>query len=261
MEADRDVAQHWRGRQAVVVEVLEAKGSTPREAGTRMLVGAQDAAGTIGGGHLELEALRLAREALGGSRALPLRQTFSLGPALGQCCGGTVTLELRALDDAEVEAWPQGAALFHLQLFGAGHVGRAIIEVLSTLPCRVEWIDERAAEFPRQALAPHIECVCVDSVEAEVAVAPAGSLVLVMTHSHSLDLAIVEAALRRGDFGYVGVIGSRAKRARFVKQLEAKGVDPSRLVCPVGVEGVVSKQPSVIAVAVVAQLLQHARRA
>jgi xanthine dehydrogenase accessory factor len=249
-------------RPAVVVSVQRAQGSVPREAGTRMLVAADRLLGTIGGGHLELKAIASARRLLAGAAEAEL-QHFPLGPALGQCCGGAVTLQLLPLAQARPQDWPAVAPRFHLQLYGAGHVGRAIVRLLEDLPCRVQWIDERESEFPADASAPHIERVCVEPVQAEVALAPPSAFYLVLTHSHDLDMAITEAILRRGDFGYLGLIGSATKRARFLHRFEARGIAPdvlARLTCPIGVPGITGKEPEVIAVAVVAQLLQQPDR-
>ncbi|HSN33716.1 MAG TPA: XdhC family protein, partial [Ideonella sp.] len=140
----RRTAEAWlaEGRNAVVVVVLETRGSAPRRAGTRMVVSAAQAVGTIGGGHLELKAIEEARALLGG--AVPPHQThYPLGPALGQCCGGAVTLGFTRLDAAALAAWPDPLPLFHLQLYGAGHVGQAIARLRATLDAKVEWIDER----------------------------------------------------------------------------------------------------------------------
>jgi xanthine dehydrogenase accessory factor len=261
----RRTALGWlaAARPAVVVEVLEAQGSTPRGAGARMVVSADAVTGTIGGGHLELQAIADARAALATGTAAPMHEKrYALGPSLGQCCGGVVTLRRTPLDAASLARWPEPAARFHLQLYGAGHVGRAIVRVLGGIDCRVSWIDERDAEFPDRAeLPPHIECVCVDEVQAEVGSAPAGAFHLVLTHSHALDLAIVEAVLRRGDFGFLGLIGSATKRARFEHRLQERGIGEEllqRMVCPIGVAGICGKEPEVIAVGVAAQLLQHA---
>jgi xanthine dehydrogenase accessory factor len=263
-DALRREARRWlgEGRRATVVEVRDAQGSVPREAGARMLVAADgEAAGTVGGGHLEWQAIARARElaARGGSD----EQRIALGPALGQCCGGVLTLRYLPLDDAALATWPEPAPRFHLQLYGAGHVGRAIVRLLHDIPCRVQWIDERESEFPpadaQEGQTPHIERVCVEPVEAEVALAPPGAHYLILTHSHDLDLRIAEAVLRRGDFAYCGLIGSRTKRARFLNRFEARGVAPdalARLTCPIGVPGIAGKQPAVVAIAVVAQLLQ-----
>jgi xanthine dehydrogenase accessory factor len=262
-DALKATARAWlhSGRPAMLVQVLATRGSVPREAGTRMLVAADAVAGTIGGGHLELQAIARARSLLSDRVQQAQDQAIALGPSLGQCCGGALTLRTGMLDAAALADWPDEPALFTLQLYGAGHVGRAIVQLLAPLPCAVQWIDERAAEFPAEASAPHIQRLCVEPVEAEVPLAPAGAFYLVLTHSHDLDLRITEAVLRRGDFGYLGLIGSATKRARFLSRFRQRGVDDAvlgRLTCPIGVPGIPGKQPAQIAVAVVAQLLQHA---
>ena len=257
------VAARWlaAGQAGVVVEVASTAGSVPREAGTRMLVSATQALGTIGGGHLELLAIENARTLLARVPGFePVERHYPLGPALGQCCGGAVTLRFARLDAAALRAWPRAAPRLDLQLYGAGHVGRAIVQLLAGIACRVQWIDEREDEFPPDAtLPPHIEKVCVDPVEAEVDIAPANGCFLVLTHRHDLDMRIAEAVLRRGDFRYLGLIGSRTKRARFLHRYEQRGIPAdvlARMTCPIGVPGITGKEPEVIAVAVVAQLLQ-----
>mgnify|MGYP005843532231 CR=1 FL=1 len=261
----RATARAWLdgGRPAMEVLVLEHRGSVPREAGTRMLVAADAVAGTIGGGHLELQAIERARQRLAQRETAIDDRVVALGPTLGQCCGGTVVLRTQPLTTASVAAWPEPPPRFVLQLYGAGHVGRAIVRLLAGIDCRVQWIDERESEFPAEPLPPHIESVCVEPVEAEVHAAPPGACYLVLTHSHDLDLRITEAILRRGDFAYCGLIGSKTKRARFVHRFEQRGVPReaiARLTCPIGVPGIVGKEPEVLAVAVVAQLLQASHR-
>lgn len=287
----RNQAQRWLdgGMPAVIVEVAEIRGSTPREVGARMLVraGAREndggagamvatagMAGTIGGGHLEHVALHEARELLQAAStrpaalpALPVERRYPLGPTLGQCCGGTVLLRYTLLDQAALDAWPAGPARLPVLLFGAGHVGRALAAALAPLPFVLRWIDEREDAFPDDpawfAAHPHIERVCVDAVEAEVAIATPGSAFVVMTHSHDLDLSIVQAILRRGDAAFCGLIGSRTKRARFLNRLADRGLPPERLAqltCPIGLPTIPGKEPEVIAASVAAQLL-HLRSA
>jgi xanthine dehydrogenase accessory factor len=283
----RDAAARWlrEGRSAMLVEVLSARGSVPREAGTRMLVAADAVLGTIGGGHLELQAIEAARALLAEAGKAdgpaapgeqprhkaaiaplpPVDQAIALGPTLGQCCGGALVLRTRPFDAAALAAWPEPRPRFTLQLYGAGHVGRAIVDLLAGIDCRVNWIDEREGEFPPDPLPGHIGRVCVEPVEAEVAAAPPGAFHLVLTHSHDLDLAICRAILERdrdrGDIGFFGLIGSATKRARFEHRLLARGFTAAQLArmhCPIGVPGIPGKEPEVIAVAVVAQLLQQA---
>ncbi len=264
-------AQQWQAQQrpAVVVEVAATKGSVPREAGTRMLVAADEVAGTIGGGHLEWQAIAAARALLvgGAGSTQPRLQHMALGPSLGQCCGGALDLRYTLLTESTAEqlaAWAVQTPRFHLQLYGAGHVGRAIVRLLEGIDCKVQWIDEREAEFPALTSSPsaaHIERLCVEPVQAEVALAPPGAFYLVLTHSHDLDLALTQAILARGDFGFFGLIGSKTKHARFVHRLQERGFDETlikRITCPIGVPGIEGKEPEVIAVAVVAQLLQVA---
>ena len=277
----RDRAAEWlaEARPAVVVEVVGARGSVPRGAGTRMLVAVDESIGTIGGGHLELKAITAARAMLA---AIPERndaavrvpftrpeQSFALGPSLGQCCGGTLTLSFAPLDAAALVRWPASVPLFHLQLHGAGHVGRAVATLLATLDVDVDWFDEREEGFPaatslESPWPTHIRLTSVDTVEREVAGAPAGAFFLVLTHEHALDLRITEAVLRRGDFAYCGLIGSKTKRATFARRLAERGVPTAaieRLTCPIGAVGIAGRAPEIIAVAAVAEMLRVASAA
>ena len=135
--------------------------------------------------------------------------------------------------------------------------------MLATLDVSVDWIDERESEFPATTTLgtkwpAHIRQVCVDAVEAEVRIAPPGAFYLVLTHDHDLDLRITEAILKRADFAYLGLIGSKTKRQRFIHRFEQRGIDPeaiARMTCPIGIEGLSGKEPERIAVAVLAQLL------
>ncbi len=257
-----ETASRWRAasRPAVVVQVASTRGSVPREAGTRMLVAADEVLGSIGGGHLELKAIADARRLLAEGVG-PLLQHISLGPTLGQCCGGTLELRFGLLADDEPVNWPAIPPRVHLQLYGAGHVGRAIVRLLAAIPCRVSWIDEREAEFPPDELPSHIKKLCVEPVQAEVHSAAPGTCFLVLTHSHELDLALAHAILRRADFVWFGLIGSKTKRARFEHRLAERGIPPemlARMVCPIGLPGIRGKEPELIALAVVAQLLAAA---
>lgn len=267
MHSLRDIAARWLadGTPAILVEVSEAMGSAPREAGTRMLVSATQCAGTIGGGHLELKAIERARRMLAAGEDAPQSAHYPLGPALGQCCGGAVTLAFSRLDAKALAAWPRAAPRFELQLYGAGHVGRAIVTALAPLNVKVDWIDERDDEFPPEAALPaHTRKIATDAPEAEVRDAARGAFYLVLTHRHDLDLRIATEILKRGDFGFFGLIGSATKRARFVHRFEAMGLAPetiARMHCPIGVPGVSGKEPEVIAASVVAQLLLASSRA
>ena len=235
------------GTPCVLVTVAEAQGSTPRASGTKMVVFAERLVGTVGGGTLEFKALEIARRMLSEGRAASELREFPLGPAIGQCCGGHASLLFE----------PMRPAADTLLLFGAGHVGKALVSVLADLPFRVRWIDEREAEFPTEPPA-NVRVEVTGRPVDQVAMAPEGAFFLVTTHSHALDFRVTEAVLRRGDFAYAGLIGSKTKRARFEKGFRKLGVDSSRLTCPIGIDGISGKHPKAIAVAVAAQMLQVA---
>jgi xanthine dehydrogenase accessory factor len=231
----------------IEIRVKETRGSAPRESGTRMWVSATETRGTIGGGNLEYTALKIAREMLLSGEVRRSRK-FALGDALGQCCGGAVTLDF-TLKDA-VDSDPP---LFEVALFGAGHVGREVAAILGRLPCRLTWIDPRPDAFPA-TVAPNTRVVIEEEPQWMVDEAPAGACYLVMTHSHALDLDIVERILKRSDVRFVGLIGSETKAAKFRARLKARGVDASRLVCPIGLLKA-GKHPAEVAVSVAAQLI------
>lgn len=255
---------------AVRVRVAQVQGSGPREPDAWMAVFANALVGTIGGGRLEFDAVAHAHALLRGE-PVERRRRFALGPSLGQCCGGVVHLDFEPLAAADRERlqaeWRQALARqMPVALFGGGHVGRAIVDLLGTLPLRTTWIDSRdqifPAELPANALAEHS-----DPVQAAVPTLAPASRVLIMSFSHAEDLDIVAACLKRkrerDDLPFVGLIGSKTKWATFRHRLEARGFAPAELdaiTCPIGVAGVAGKEPEVIAVAVAAQLLQHRAR-
>jgi xanthine dehydrogenase accessory factor len=151
----------------------------------------------------------------------------------------------------------------YLYLYGAGHVGRALVRVLQDLPFAIAWVDTSAARFP-ESIPTHSKPQIAPDPAAFAAAAPAGAFHLVLTYSHALDLAICHSLLRRGDFQFLGLIGSSTKRARFVKRLSDLGIPEARLarlVCPIGLPGLAGKEPAMIAVSVAAQLLQLAAAA
>ena len=249
--------------QAVLVTVNATQGSVPRGPGTHMLVFANGEWGTIGGGHLEFQALAHARRLLAGELvSTELRQV--LGPSLGQCCGGVVALILARVGAQDMVRlrnllMPPRTPL---ALFGGGHVGRAIVNTLAPLPFAVRWIDSRDEIFPDD-VPQDVDCEHSNPVQAAVADLAPGSRVLIMSFSHAEDLDIVVACLKRqrerGDLPFVGLIGSKTKWATFRHRLEDRGFsaeDIAHITCPIGVPGITGKEPEVIAVAVAAQLLQ-----
>jgi xanthine dehydrogenase accessory factor len=329
--------------EAVVVRVVvaEARGSTPREPGTCMLVGPERIHGTVGGGHLEWQAIQLAREfaSRANMRSAACALRLVLASQLGQCCGGVVELWLERLTRADLpllrnaaqaarsgepvlmaSALADGrvtrrvvrtgtpaflppslrpvaeallrtdsqdrvhlaragnghavegageaeggmllerldAASASLWLYGAGHVGQALVRVLSELPIAIKWIDSRAEIFPR-ALPDNVRAVPAPAPALMAAAAPPGVRHLVMTHDHALDYELVRSLLQQNRFCWLGLIGSASKGARFRSRLRKDGIGDAalrRLICPIGVAGVEGKAPGIIAIAVAAQLLQ-----
>ena len=380
------------GRAAVLVGVVETRGSTPREVGSKLLVGADEVVGTVGGGHLEFKAVELAREQLAraastaptaagdgaddradhaAGHAVATLRRFPLGPGLGQCCGGVALLcfehfpavaagrgagadppalptwlrdlcaaraagrdalllsraecqgreagklllvdgsSVGSLGDAQLDAaalrlaggsyagagdgWLEGTVAcgqavrllgaedargqpqhlllewlrptdFSIQIYGAGHVGRALLQVLAGLPCAIHWVDSREQALdgaPGRQRADNIRAEWCEEPEWSVDEAPGGACLLVLTHSHAEDYRIVRRALRRqcerGDLAFIGLIGSRSKRRSFEARLRAEGFSDAELAaltCPIGISGIRGKRPEEIAIGVAAQLLR-----
>lgn len=327
------------GRVVALVTIADAKGSSPREAGVKMLVTEAATAGTVGGGNLEHEAIRIARGMLKEGRSASQLRRFALGPSLGQCCGGNTQLlfeviarptapaelssglieplrtfahaktpcvlaspikngpvrkTLVSADEISGVSPPHGLVeaardllskpinagtrlwtdsdgdtylleqtpgrTGHVLLIGAGHVGKAMAHVFGTLPFAVTWADNRPDQYPDEIPA-NITIRCTPHLERTIDEAPAGTIFLVMTYSHDLDYALCARVLKRGDFRYLGLIGSKTKRARFEKTMTDLGIERTmieRVVCPIGLPGISSKQPQVIAVATAAQILSLA---
>ncbi|MDK9696449.1 MAG: xanthine dehydrogenase accessory protein XdhC [Siculibacillus sp.] len=294
------LADHGR---AARIAVVATRGSTPREIGAALVMRPDGGFhGTIGGGAFEWRLLARAGARLRDGAVGIAFEEVVLGPDLGQCCGGRLTVAIEVLDrddlvEARRFAGLEAAGRFtllgevrdgrlhrrvsddpaldpglgldgrlverfgddrrHLLLFGAGHVGRALVLALAPLPFRVAWIDGRPDTFPLAHPANVTRHAPADPVTM-VATAPPAAFVLAMTHDHALDFAIVDACLRRADLGFVGVIGSQTKRARFASRLTEIGHTSAatrRMVCPVGAAGPRSKVPAVIAASITVELL------
>lgn len=238
------------------VRVARAQGSTPREDGAEMFVGADAVTGSVGGGRLEAMAIDEARAMLRDGRALA-RMDVALGPEIGQCCGGRVELAFdRAAPSPRAPREP-------VLIFGAGHVGRALARALAPTPVAPCLVESRADEL---ALAPDdAERVLTALPEGVVRAAPPGAAFVVTTHDHALDFLIATQALKRGDAAYVGMIGSATKRALFERHAREQGVSSDALVCPLAAGAPRDKRPEVIAAfaaaEILAAMLASARRA
>lgn len=236
-----------RGEPCVLVTIIEERGSTPRNSGSKMVVTAERIFETIGGGHLEFKAMEIAREMLENRTQDTRLERFSLGASLGQCCGGATVLLFE----------PMGQPQAHIAVFGAGHVGRALVPLLAGLPCKVRWIDSRENEFPGQIPAG-VEKVVNEEVIDEIAEMPKGSYFIVMTHNHQMDLELTAEILKRNDFAYFGLIGSKTKRVKFEHRLRERGFASEtvqRMRCPMGIQEVKGKLPVEIAISIAGEVV------
>lgn len=248
--------------EAIACELTSVRGSSPREQGTFMLVGPGTTLGTIGGGALEYMVIDHARRLIAQGHAEEAMDV-PLGPEIGQCCGGRVTVSLRYADaglrrDLLMKLTKEAAALPHVYVFGAGHVGRVLAQILSLLPIKLEVIDTRQDEL--DALPSGISHRRVAMPEAVVRSAPWGSAFVILTHDHALDFLIAQEALARTDSPYVGMVGSMTKRAKFASWYAEQGGDVAaltRLRLPIGAQGLGDKRPSVIAALAAAEIMVH----
>lgn len=252
-------------RDVIVCELTQVRGSSPREEGTFMLVGMGAIFGTIGGGALEYMVIDHARRLIAEGRA-EAAMDVPLGPEIGQCCGGRVTVALRYADgpirrELAGRVATEESAEPHVYVFGAGHVGRVLAQILSLLPVRVEVIDTRQEEL--DLLPAGVPFRRVAMPEAVVRSAPAGSAFVILTHDHALDFLIAHEALRRTDSAYVGMVGSRTKRAKFASWFLEQGGEPQaleRLVLPIGAQGLGDKRPAIIAALAAAEIMVQTGR-
>ncbi|HAU75995.1 xanthine dehydrogenase accessory protein XdhC [Agrobacterium pusense] len=250
-----------RYTSTILVEIEAVKGSSPREAGTFMLVSQEAIWETIGGGQFEYMAIDHARAMLR-TGATEDRMDIPLGPEIGQCCGGRTLLRFRLVTAdiaAALEARQKGEAEQQpaVFIFGAGHVGKALAEALSLLPLTLTVVETRENEL--RDLPSAAASILTPMPEAFVRKIPANGAAVIVTHDHALDFMIAKEALARNDLAYVGMIGSKTKRATFAHWLEREEEPPSRLaklILPIGGSSVRDKRPAVIAALVAAELLQ-----
>ncbi|MGI6856606.1 xanthine dehydrogenase accessory protein XdhC [Mesorhizobium sp. 1B3] len=246
-----------------LVEVTEAKGSTPREKGTWMLVSPTAIYGTIGGGQLEFMSIDRARALLkDAAPSHPVTLDIPLGPEIGQCCGGRVAVGIRPVDKALRDeltaiAEAEDARRPHVYMFGGGHVGHALAAAFSLLPVETTVVETRAEAL--EGMPEEVATRLTPVPEEMVRDAPAGAAFVVLTHDHALDFLIVAEALKRDDAAYVGMIGSRTKKATFrswyLKTAGGGEETFARLVSPIGGDAVKDKRPAVIAALAAAEIM------
>lgn len=246
-----------QGLAHVLITIVATHGSVPRAIGSKMVISETGCFDTIGGGNLEYQAIAKAREMLkSGQQHRANSQTieeYPLAASLGQCCGGHVTLWFEQFASSGTT----------LQVFGAGHVGQALVPIMAQLPMQVQWIDNRVNAFPEEVPA-NIECIYHDEPDELLATAPLGSYVVILTHNHQLDLELCAAALRHPELGYIGVIGSKTKAKRFHYQLTQRGFSEAQLAalhCPMGLRDVGGKRPMEVAVSIAGELIHHYQQA
>jgi len=241
-----------QGKSYVLVTLLATAGSTPRDGGTKMLVCDDSAFDTIGGGHLEFEVIKQARKLLHENITTQKIEHYPLSSKLGQCCGGATNVLF--------EVFTQHTQ--HIAIYGAGHVSKALVPILAQLPLQISWIDNRQTMLDEIALQtqPNNVTLLVSEHPADtITTLPNESWAMIMTHSHQLDFDIVEAALRRKDMTFVGMIGSDTKARRFRTRLSHREFEPQniqRLISPVGLLDIPGKRPVEVAVSMAAQLIQ-----
>ena len=244
-----DAAQQLQsqGEDYVLITLLGARGSTPRDNGSKMLVAADAAFGTIGGGHLEYKAMQIAATMLGEDEEQQKIEYFPLGPTLGQCCGGSTMVLFESFKGPRLT----------IGLFGAGHVGSALVQILQQLPYKIHWVDCRE-KFQSLDLKAGVTRVFSEQPADEVQDMPANSCYIIMTHNHQQDYAILEAVLQRGDARYIGLIGSETKWRRFQMRLQHRGYEAEyyqHVRCPVGLAEVPGKRPVEVAVSIAGELI------
>ncbi len=319
----------------VRVTIVDKRGSAPREVGASMFVVINHISGTVGGGSLEYEAILQARKLLAEtirsgqlwSREL---KEYPLGPALGQCCGGSVKLLLEVFTKLEFKqlnpiletvdespslffrsmmsgtplyfvnhlrdvesgsltlnrvigeiiggirpnkpcfvaepksasGWfiePQRPSTVPLYLYGGGHVGREIARVVEGLPFDLHWVDFAKERFP-ETTTEFAKIIVTSEPQKLAADSKDGAFHLVMTHSHPVDLAICHSVLKENKFGFLGLIGSETKRARFIKRFRESGISEEvieRMICPIGIDIGGGRNPAIIAVSVAAQIIKE----
>ncbi|GAC27500.1 xanthine dehydrogenase accessory protein XdhC [Brumicola pallidula] len=240
---------HTQGLSYVLITVITTAGSTPREAGCKMLVTSAEQFDTIGGGHLEFDAVNKAREYLIAGVHAQNIVSYPLSSKLGQCCGGAV----KVLFEVYVNYYQR------IAIFGAGHVAKALVPILAQLPLQIDWIDSREELFQVKQLAQNINCLISDEPADEIVSLPSDTWVIILTHNHQLDYALVEACLKNKNISFIGMIGSETKAKRFRNRLAHRGYSDAQILTlssPIGEPIIPGKRPIEVAVSISAQLIQ-----
>jgi len=243
-----------QGQAYVIVTLIGVSGSTPRNSGSKMIIAKEALFDTVGGGRLEHEIVKFANNLLlAGDSCQHLKQ-FDLGIHMDQCCGGSTNVLFECFAQTRV----------NIMLFGAGHVGRALLPILATLPCKIVWVDSRGEQFPNDiSKYSNVEKIVSEKPQLEVEKMPIGSFYIVLTHKHQLDYDICCQIFERDDFSYFGLIGSKTKWRRFQRRFKQQGISLGqldRVSCPIGSASVSGKLPAEIAVSIASELIAKYNR-
>lgn len=237
-----------KGEPYVLVTVLGVTGSVPREPASKMVITGEHSFDTIGGGHLEYRVSQQARERLIRHSYGPELAHFPLGASLGQCCGGSVSVLLEAQPGSQQQ----------LVVFGAGHVARALVQILGGLPWHVTWVDERSEQYPAD-IPDNVHPLVTDDPVGDAPSLCQNRHVLILTHNHQLDFELCRTLLAQGQCASIGLIGSETKARRFRQRLSHRGFreqEIEHIRCPVGLSRVPGKRPMEVAVSICAELLE-----
>lgn len=244
---------HSQGLSYVLITAITAAGSTPRESGCKMVVTGESQYDTIGGGHLEFDAINKARKYLIDGKQKQDIVAYPLSSKLGQCCGGAVKLLFEVYVNHQQ----------HIAVFGAGHVAAALVPILAQLPLQISWIDSRQELFASniiEKLPQNVKCIVNDEPEDEIANCNANSWAVILTHNHQLDYELIQGFLRQGNSQFLGMIGSQTKAKRFRTRLEHRGftaLQIAQLISPIGDVNIPGKLPIEVAVSISAQIIQR----
>jgi len=253
------------GKKVILIKIIDAKGSVPRNKNVTMVISDEHQFGTIGGGELEYRVTNESRELLNDSNCCEKIIEFPLGPSLGQCCGGYIKIKLNKFNsgknllnkhDLKDEVLSRNKNLY---IFGAGHVASALMTKLEETGFNIFVIDSRE-QFLSKIKIDYINTILAKEPDIIIKNAAPRSFYLVMTHSHQIDLSICSTLLKVNNFSFLGLIGSKTKRMRFNKRLKEIGYSKElidKIECPIGIDGITGKEPNIIAISIIARLLQY----
>lgn len=249
------------GIHTIIVRVVSAIGSTPRDKNAIMLIDEYSTYDTIGGGQLEWIVVQKARSLLG-TNFEPFTQIIPLGPEINQCCGGKMKLEYCELNETSFKeildvTSKTEHSIPNIYIFGAGHTGKELAIGFSRLPVKTICIDTRNEALI--GLEDICETHCTPLPEELLRAAPKNSVFIILTHDHTLDFILTAEALSRQDARYVGMIGSVTKKAVFKKWLKQNNFDAShfsKLICPIGKSTIKDKRPQIIAALTISEVLK-----